>query len=100
MLGHLMEWFYAGLCGIKQASNSVAYKRIEIRPQPVGDIRFATATFHSPYGEIKSEWKIEAGNFELNVTIPANTTATIYLPGNKNGIKTGSGDYNYSIKLK
>jgi hypothetical protein len=32
MLGHLMEWFYAGLAGIKQADNSVAYNKIEIKP--------------------------------------------------------------------
>ncbi len=100
MLGHLMEWFYGGLCGIKQARNSVAYKKIEIRPQPVGDITSANANFHSPYGDIISEWKKDAGIFEMNVTIPANTTAEIYLPGSRKPVKTGSGNYKYTVKLR
>ncbi|MEP6746774.1 MAG: family 78 glycoside hydrolase catalytic domain [Bacteroidota bacterium] len=100
MLGHLMEWFYAGLCGIKQADGSVGYKTIIIRPQPVGDITNAKADYHSPYGYIKTSWAKANGTFELHVSIPANTTAEIYLPGNSKPIKTGSGNYTYSVKLK
>jgi alpha-L-rhamnosidase len=100
MLGHLMEWFYAGLCGIKQAKDAVAYNKIEIRPQPVGDITYANACYRSPYGEIKTGWKKAGNSFELNVTIPVNTTAEIYLPGNTKTVKTGSGKYQYIVKLK
>ena len=99
MLGHLMEWFYAGLCGIKQAEGSVAYNKIVIRPQPVGDISFAKADYHTPYGLIKTDWKKENGVFSLNVSIPVNTTAEIYLPGNKKPVETGSGHYSYSVKI-
>jgi hypothetical protein len=83
MLGHLMEWFYTGLAGIKQANNSVAYNKIELKPQPVGDISSAKASYHSVYGEIVSDWKRNGKEFELNVEIPVNTTATIYLPAKK-----------------
>lgn len=100
MLGHLQEWFYAGLAGIQQSGNSVAYKNIVIKPQPVGDVTFAKASFNSVYGEIVSDWKIENGLFILNVTIPANTTATVYLPKSKSGIKTGSGKHIFSVKMK
>ena len=100
MLGHIMDWFYAGLCGIKQAEGSTGYKNIVIRPQPVGDISSAKAMYHAPYGYIKTDWKKTNGLFELNVTIPANTTATICLPGNAKPVKTGSGDYTYHVKLK
>jgi len=86
MLGHLMEWFYAGLAGIKQADNSVAYNKIEIKPQPVGDITSAKGNYHSVYGDIVSEWKRNESEFELKVQVPANTTATIYLPAVKNSI--------------
>jgi alpha-L-rhamnosidase len=99
MLGHLMEWFYAGLCGIKQAEGSVAYHKIVIRPQPVGNITFAKAEYHTAYGQIKTDWKKENGLFSLNVTLPANTTAEIYLPGNNKPVKTGSGNYNYSVRM-
>ncbi len=100
MLGHLMEWFYSGLGGIRQTNSSVAYKNIEIRPQPVGDVTAAKAMFNSPYGQIVSEWKIVNGKFELNVIIPANTTATIYLPANSKAIKTGSGKYSFAVAMK
>lgn len=100
MLGHLMDWFYSGLAGIQQSGNSVAYKSIVIKPQPVGDITFAKATYQSVYGEVVSYWKIDNGVFELNVTIPANTSAMVYLPGSKKALKTGSGNYSFSVKMK
>jgi len=100
MLGHLMEWLYAGLCGIKQAKDGVAFNKIEIRPQPVGDITHAKASYHSPYGIIKTEWTRTGGTFELNVTIPANTRADIYLPAGTKPVKVGSGNYTYTAKLK
>ena len=103
MLGHLMEWFYAGLAGIKQTKNSVAFKNIEIRPQPVGDVTYAKASYHSAYGEIVSEWKLNGNSFELNVTIPANTTAVVYLPANTKYAKPlniGSGNYQFTVTLK
>ncbi|TKK71040.1 alpha-L-rhamnosidase [Ilyomonas limi] len=79
MLGHIMEWFYAGLAGISEAEDAVGYNKIVIRPQVVGDVTYAKASFQSPYGLISSDWK--AGDtFELNVTIPVNTTAVVYLP--------------------
>ena len=80
MLGHLMEWFYSGLGGIRQPKNSVAFQQIDIRPEPVGDVTSASAQYVSPYGPISTEWKKEKRFFELNVEIPVNTTATVFLP--------------------
>lgn len=99
MLGHLMEWFYAGLCGIQQSGESVGYNKIVIRPQAVGDITSAKAEYHSPYGMIKTDWNKKSGLFELRVSIPVNTTAEIILPGNVRPVKTGSGDYVYTTKI-
>ena len=117
MLGHLMEWFYSGLAGIRQTEHSVAYKEVEIRPEPVGDVNSVKAEFSSPYGLIKSKWLKSATGFELKTSIPANCTALIYLPAKagsevmmngkkvaaeyKEGkavVKTGSGDYKFYIK--
>lgn len=83
MLGHLMEWLYNGLGGINQAEGSVGYKDIVIRPEVVGDISFVKASYNSIYGTIRSEWKKQADHFLLEVEIPANTTATVYLPATK-----------------
>jgi alpha-L-rhamnosidase len=125
MLGHLMEWFYSGLAGIRQAANSTAFKQIEIHPEIVGDVNSAKASYHSPYGIIESSWKKTADSFELEVKIPANTSAIVYLPAggssiiretisnnekseikatrNSSGravIKTGSGNYHFVVADK
>ena len=80
MLGHLMEWFYSGLGGIKQEKKSVGFQQIIIRPEPVGDVTWSKASYLSPYGSICTEWKKGDKIFELSTEIPANTTAVIYLP--------------------
>jgi hypothetical protein len=56
------------------------FKHIVIKPNIVGDLTSARAAYDSVRGPIVSDWKINDGAFILNVTIPANTTATVYLP--------------------
>ncbi|MCX6332673.1 MAG: family 78 glycoside hydrolase catalytic domain [Bacteroidia bacterium] len=80
MLGHLMEWFYSGLAGIQQTHDSKGYKHFLINPGLVGDIMWVDASYRSINGEIFCKWKRESGNFSLEVTIPANTMATIIFP--------------------
>ncbi len=80
MLGHLMEWFYSGLAGIKQDEQATAFKKIIIAPQLVGNIKHAQANYLSPYGLIKTAWQIDDKRFTINIEIPANTQATIVLP--------------------
>ncbi len=80
MLGHVMEWFYAGPGGIRQAENSTAYKKIVIEPQIAGDLTFVKTSFKSPYGLIRSEWERDGADFQIEVEIPHNTTATLILP--------------------
>ena len=49
------------------------------------------ASHQSPYGAIASSWKREGGAFTLDVTIPANTTATVWLPARDAAAVTESG---------
>lgn len=91
MLGHLMEWFYSGLGGIRQGERSIGFKQIDIRPGPVGDVTDAAVSYVSPYGVIASRWKKGNDTFELNIEIPANTTATVYLPASQTSEITESG---------
>jgi hypothetical protein len=100
MLGHIMEWFYEGLAGIGQDSNSVAYKKIAIKPQIVGNITQAQASFQSPYGTISSSWQKENNQFVLNVTVPTNTTANIYLPVTAQSTIIQNGKIIHTKKMK
>lgn len=123
MLGHLMEWFYSGLGGIRPSKGSLAFERIDIKPDLAGDVNFVKASYESPYGLIKSEWKKTESQFSLMVNIPANATATIFIPsapadkitengksltenqlfkllGNKDGrtqVQLGSGSYTFTV---
>jgi alpha-L-rhamnosidase len=53
-----------------------------MHPIPVGDVTFVKASHKSPYGEIVSEWKRDGNRFAWGVTVPVNTTATVYVPAN------------------
>ena len=80
MLGHLMEWFYAGLGGIYQAENSVAYNEIIIAPKPVGNINWVKCSFYSPKGLIQSDWEKEGKSFVLKIEVPKDASAKIIIP--------------------
>ena len=79
MLGHLMEWFYEGLGGISQSKDGIGFKQIIIRPQVVGDLKQVTAHYQSVHGMIKSAWK-KGQDFDLDLQIPANTSALVEIP--------------------
>lgn len=83
MLGHLMEWFFSGLGGIKQNKESIGYKNVIIDPSLVGDVRFCKTSYNSPYGIIVSDWVKENGVFTIRVEVPANSFACVYLPTSK-----------------
>ncbi|WP_327205203.1 alpha-L-rhamnosidase C-terminal domain-containing protein [Paenibacillus sp. Soil522] len=58
------------------------YKRIIIRPQPGEGLSWAEGSLETMYGTVRSRWeKAENGRMAIRVTIPANTTAEIVLPG-------------------
>jgi alpha-L-rhamnosidase len=80
MFGSVSEWFYKSVLGIQQSDISVAYSDIVIKPSVVGDLTWAKGSYHSLRGKISSSWWKFGNDFNLEITIPANTKATVYLP--------------------
>ena len=80
MLGHLMEWLYGGIGGIRPDPESVAFKDFIVDSEPVGDITSASVSFRSPYGVISNDWKIEDDDLNQKITVPVGTRARVYLP--------------------
>ncbi len=80
MFGSVCAWFFQGLGGINPDEKAPGFKHTIIKPSVVNDLNFVNATYESVYGKITSEWKVENGNLILRLTIPANTTATVYVP--------------------
>jgi alpha-L-rhamnosidase len=91
MIGHIEDWFYSGLGGIRQAPDSIAYKNILIKPQPVGSMKWCNTGYQSARGEIRSDWSIKNRVFHLNVTLPPNTVDKIYVPTRNAAQVTESG---------
>ena len=75
------NWLYQGLAGIQTDPAAPGFKKIIIKPAIVGDLTWVKAHHDSPYGRIVSNWQREGNNLTMDVTIPANTTATVFVPG-------------------
>lgn len=73
-------WFYEGLAGIRRDPDGPGFKKIVIKPKMVGDVTWVDCWHDSPYGRIVSNWKREGDRITMEVTIPVNTTATVYVP--------------------
>lgn len=103
LLGDLIIWYYQYLAGIQQTADSKAYHHIVLRPTLFDGLTHVNATYCSPYGPIESHWCIENGKMHWTFTIPANTTAEVYVP-QANGTYThrqyGSGTYKVSTPIK
>ena len=80
MLGHLMEWFFSGLGGIRQNDESVGYKLVEIEPQMPCGLKSAKTDYDSPYGVISCEWEYVKNILRLKIQVPANSECLVNLP--------------------
>ncbi len=76
----ISAYFYKHLAGIQCDWQSPGFRHIIINPSIVGDLRYVNAYHNSMYGRIGSSWKLENGKLMLKISIPANCTATIYIP--------------------
>jgi len=84
-------WFYQGLAGIRPDESGPGFKKIIIKPAVVGDLTWVKCSYDSIHGRIVSNWKREGDRLTMDVTIPVNTTATVYVPAKDEGSVTESG---------
>jgi len=98
MMGQIDEWFFASLAGIQANPNNPGMQHFVIKPEVVGDLKFVKATTETLYGKISVEWKRDGSNFTLNVIVPVNCSAEVYLPGEKEPKTVKSGNYTFSKK--
>lgn len=82
--GAIGEWLYNYVAGINLDEENPAYKNIIFAPHIGGGLTSAKAEVNSVYGPVSSSWLVEDNNFVYNITIPANSTATVNLPKSKN----------------
>lgn len=89
--GAVGDWMYRVMAGIRPDPNQPGYKHIRIEPRPGGTFTNVSASLDSPYGPVGSSWKLTDGRMVLEVNVPANTSATILLPGANAATTTESG---------
>ncbi len=101
LLGDLITWFYENLAGIKADPAIPGFRHIIMKPYVLGDLSYVDASYNSINGKIASSWKLEDGKFNWEVTIPANTTATVYIPTlNKEEVMEGNNPATKSESIK
>ena len=96
--GNLDAWFYKTLGGIRPAAPG--FKQIIIKPAIVGDLAWVKCFHESAYGRIVSNWKRSGNKLTMDVTIPANTTAIVHVPGQDGGVhEVGPGRHQFKSTL-
>ena len=94
-LGAVADWLQRTVGGLAPAAPG--FRRIEIRPVPGEGITQASARHRTPYGLAACAWQITEGTITVEVQIPPNTTAAVYLPGKVEApLDVGAGSYRWS----
>ena len=91
MLGDLLTWFYETLAGIRTDKEAVGFKKIIMKPSLPDKLDSVNASYKSSYGLIRSSWKKVNAVIEWNISIPANTSARIFIPASSIEDVTASG---------
>ncbi len=71
---------YRCLAGIRPDPDGAGYKSFVIKPAIISDLSYVKATYESVYGLIGSSWRRDGNMLALDVTVPPNSTALIYVP--------------------
>jgi alpha-L-rhamnosidase len=88
--GAIGVWMYRQMVGLDTYEDGVGYKHIKVKPHIGGGFTNAAASLQTYYGTLSSGWKIENSKIWMEVEIPANTTATVYVPAANAGLITES----------
>jgi len=87
--GSVGEYLYSVIGGIKPASPG--YAAIVIKPVPGAGLTWANTSYHCIRGVISTAWTNLNNTFNLEVVIPPNTRAQVYVPTTDAGAITESG---------
>lgn len=90
-LGAVGEWMWRNIAGLNPTDTRPGWKHFTIAPIPGGGVTWANAEYDSIRGPIRSNWRVDAGRFLLEVTIPPGTSATVLLPATAKTGVTESG---------
>ena len=94
-IGAVGEWMYRHLLGIRYDEAKPGYSHFYIQPQPGQILERAQGSYRSIAGKIDVAWTFKNKVFTLDLTVPANTEATVVLPDGQTR-EVGSGKYSFT----
>lgn len=77
------RWFTETLCGITPSREAPGFKHVVLRPRIPARLASASLVTMTPYGRLESGWTQEPNRVTWTVVIPANSTATAFIPTQK-----------------
>ncbi len=95
LLGDLLTWCWRDLAGIAPAEPG--YRVIRMQPYFPDGLTYVQASYRTPYGLVKSGWRRKDGVLSWDISVPPNSRAIVYLPGEKRS-ELGAGQYHFNIK--
>lgn len=78
--GSVMEWVYNTVLGIRVNEENPGFTQFDLYPTYGGSFTYVKGSYHAQSGLIESGWELGKNDFTYTCTVPANTTATLYLP--------------------
>ncbi|MEN6602651.1 MAG: family 78 glycoside hydrolase catalytic domain, partial [Bryobacteraceae bacterium] len=87
----IVGWLFRSLAGISSDPGHPGFQHIILQPRPAKDLKWVKASFRSLYGLIVSEWSVAGGRFAWKISVPANCTATAFVPAADPGAVTEGG---------
>ncbi len=91
LVGDFIIWCYEDLAGIRSDPRAPGFQKFILQPHPVDHLEFVRAAYESPHGQILSHWRKQADGLHWDVEIPANTTATVFVPVKQGATITEAG---------
>jgi len=82
----ISEWLWREIAGLNPDEQHPGYETFTIRPRPTKEVTSCNASYDSIRGPIATRWLTQGDKFMLSVTVPANTTATIYIPASGSAV--------------
>lgn len=80
MFGGALVWLYRNLSGLNYDESKPGYKHIIFKPQPAGDVTFASYRRETIYGDASIRWEKKGNDLLVNVEVPVGSTASVYIP--------------------
>jgi alpha-L-rhamnosidase len=97
--GSIGDWMFRHIAGINLDPAEPGYRHSLLRPLPGGGLTHAEGSVETLYGRLSLAWRLDGDVMSVDVTVPANTTASLVLPGTDlPEQKLGSGTWNFTAK--